>query len=98
MRSSVAAALLLAGVAGLAACRPQAALEAKNTTSHASAAVAGKQAMPQALYPVEARFASPGPFGSTEISEPARRPPVDRAAPRRLPRVRDRLAAVPASR
>jgi hypothetical protein len=68
MRSSAAAALLLAGVVGITACGPQAALEAKNTTSHAAAAVADKQAMPQAAYPVEARYANPGPFGSTEIS------------------------------
>lgn len=68
MRSSVAAALLLAGVVAITACGPQAALEAKNTTSHAAAAVAHKNMGPNVAYPIEAAYRNDGPFGSTKDS------------------------------
>src|SRR6266700_1281882 len=68
MRSSIAAALLLASVAGISACDPNATLVAKNTTSPAAATVEADHAIPHAVYPVEARYAAPGPYATTEIS------------------------------
>jgi len=68
MRSSVAAALLLASVVSISACDPQATLEAKNTTSHGAATVEAKHTIPHAVYPIEARYAAPGPYGETDIS------------------------------
>ena len=68
MRSSIAAALLLASVVSISACDPHATLAAKGTASHAASAVEANHLSPNALYPIEARYENPGPFGSTEIS------------------------------
>jgi hypothetical protein len=70
MRSSVAAGLLLACAAGVSACGSHAALEAKGTASQAasSSVVEVRHSSPQGLYPIEARYENPGPFGSTEIT------------------------------
>jgi hypothetical protein len=68
MRSSVAAGLLLACAAGVSACGSHAALAAKGTASQAASVVEVKHSSPQGLDPIAARYASPGPFGSTEIS------------------------------
>src|SRR5262245_5789993 len=68
IRSSIAAALLLASVVRIRACDRHATLAAKGTASQAASAVEANHLSPNALYPIEARYESPGPFGSTEIS------------------------------
>jgi hypothetical protein len=69
MRSAIAAVALLAGVASVSACGPNAALEANHAAAQAAPSLeAAKHAIPHAVYPIEARYENPGPFGSTEIS------------------------------
>jgi pimeloyl-ACP methyl ester carboxylesterase len=70
MRSSIAAALLLASAASISisACDPNATLEAKHATSHTAAAVEAKHTIPHAVYPIEARYAAAGPYATTETS------------------------------
>jgi predicted small lipoprotein YifL len=68
MRSSIAAALLLASVATISACGQQGTLEARHAATHAAPAVEANHLSPNPAYPIEARYTNPGPFGSTEIS------------------------------